>query len=137
LPHSLASATYSGHDGLPAQRQRKAGIVDPVTGKLVPFPYMPRVAELPPGWRWFSTAEKVEHLLGMSLDRAAEVLTWPLAELDPLQLSLRMQVWRVVFMFGVRAMLDGTLAREADRERDRQRILAEFARDLRPADSRP
>jgi hypothetical protein len=54
-----------------------------------------------------------------------------------LQLSLKMQVWRVVFMFGVRAMLDGTQAREADRERDRQRILAEFARDLRPADSRP
>jgi hypothetical protein len=73
----------------------------------------------------------------MSLDRAAEILTWPRAKLDPLQLSLRMQVWRVVFMFGVRAMLDGTLAREADRERDRQRILAEFARDLRPADSRP
>jgi hypothetical protein len=68
---------------------------------------------------------------------SAEILTWPRAKLDPLQLSLKMQVWRVVFMFGVRAMLDGTQAREADRERDRQRILAEFARDLRPADSRP
>jgi hypothetical protein len=54
-----------------------------------------------------------------------------------LRLSLRMQVWHVVFMIGVKAMLNGTLAREADRERDRQRILAEFARDLRPADSRP
>jgi hypothetical protein len=73
----------------------------------------------------------------MPLDRAAEILTWPVAELDPLRLSLRMQVWHVVFMIGVKAMLNGTLAREADRERDRQRILAEFARDLRPADSRP
>jgi hypothetical protein len=84
------------------KRMRKAGITDPVTGELVPFPYMPRVAELPPGWRWFSTAEKVEHLLGMSLDRAAEILAWPLAELDPLQLSLRMQVWRIVFMIASR-----------------------------------
>jgi hypothetical protein len=123
--------------GSPIKRLRKAGITDPVTGELVPFPYMPRVPELPPGWRWFSTAEKVEHLLGMSLDRAAEILTWPLAELDPLQLSLRMQVWRIVFMIGMKAWLNGTLGREADRERNRQRILAEFARDLRPADSRP
>jgi hypothetical protein len=59
----------------------------------------------------------------MSLDRAAEILIWPRAKLDPLQLSLRMQVWRVVFMLGVKAMLNGTLAREADRERDRQRVL--------------
>ena len=117
--------------GSPIKRIRKAGITDPVTGELVPFPYMPRVAELPPGWRWFSTAEKVEHLLGMSLDRAAEILTWPLAELDPLQLSLRMQVWRVVFMFGVRAMLDGTLALEADRERGRDRPLEKLLLGLR------
>jgi len=34
-------------------------------------------------------------------------------------------------------MLDGKLGREAARERDRQRILAELLRDLRSADSRP
>jgi hypothetical protein len=33
------------------KRMRKAGITDPVTGKLVPFPYMPRVTDLPAGWR--------------------------------------------------------------------------------------
>jgi hypothetical protein len=115
------------------KRMRKAGITDPVTGELVPFPYMPRVTELPPGWRWLSTAEKVEHLLGMSLDRAAEILTWPVAELDPLRLSLRMQVWHVVFMIGVKAMLNGTLAREADRERDRQRILRRVHARLAPS----
>ena len=38
----------------------------------------------------------------MSLDRAAGILTWPIAELDPLRLSLRMQVWRVVFMIGAK-----------------------------------
>jgi hypothetical protein len=58
-------------------------------------------------------------------------LTWPRAKLDPLQLSLRMQVWRVVFMFGVGAMLDGTLAREADRERDRRRVLDRLSPGLR------
>jgi hypothetical protein len=57
-------------------------------------------------------------LLGMSLDRAAEILTWPLAELDPLRLSLRMQVSHIVFMIGMKAWLSGTLGREADRERD-------------------
>ena len=113
------------------KRVRKAGITDPVTGELVPFPYMPRVAELPPRWRWFSTAERVEHLLGMSLDRAAEILTWPLAELDPLQLSLQMQVWRVVFMIGVKALLDGKLGRDAALERDRESILDELLRDLK------
>ena len=56
-----------------------------------------------------------------------------MAELDPLGLSLRMEVWCIVFMIGVKAMLNGTLAREADRERDRQRILAEFARGLAPS----
>jgi len=29
----------------------------------------------------------------MSLDRAAEILTWRVAELDPVRLSLQMQVW--------------------------------------------
>jgi hypothetical protein len=48
--------------GSPIKRMRKAGITDPVTGELVPFPYMPRVADLPPGWRYFTTAEKIEHL---------------------------------------------------------------------------
>ena len=104
----------------------KAGITDPVTGELVPFPYMPRVADLPAGWRRFSTAQKIEHLLGMDLTRAAEILMWPLDELDPLQRSLRWQVWRVVFFFGLRAFLNG----EFDRERKREAALAELSRRL-------
>jgi hypothetical protein len=35
-----------------------------------------------------------------------------------MQLSLKMQVWHVVFMISVKALLNGTLAREADRERE-------------------
>src|SRR5262245_10859820 len=119
--------------GAPMKRMRKAGITDPVTGEVVPFPYMPRVAELPPGWRWFSTAEKVEHLLGMSLDRAAEILCWPLADLDPLRLSLWAQVWRVIFMVGTKAYLDGKLGCEATRERDGQRELDEAVRRFESA----
>jgi hypothetical protein len=30
---------------------RKAGIADPITGELVRFARMPRVADPPPGWR--------------------------------------------------------------------------------------
>jgi hypothetical protein len=81
---------------------------------------MPRVADLPPGWRGWSTAEKIEHLLGMPLDRAAEIPSWSPAELNPLRLSLWMQVWRIVFRICVEAMFDGSLDRELVRERGRQ-----------------
>jgi hypothetical protein len=53
---------------------RRAGVIDPVTGELVPFPYMPWVAELPPGWRRFATARKIDHLIG--LDRCYEIMSW-------------------------------------------------------------
>jgi hypothetical protein len=112
--------------GSPIKRLRKAGITDPITGELVRFPYMPRVADLPPGWPLLSTAKKIEHLLGMPLARAAEILSWgPIAELDPVRSSIKMQVWRVVFMIGVKAMLNGKLDREVARERDRDRLLGE------------
>ena len=108
---------------------RRAGVIDPVTGELVPFPYMPWVAELPPGWRRFATAQKIDHLIG--LDRCYKIMSWgPITELDPLRASFRWQVWRVVFMIAVKAMLDGSLEREIARERDRERRLEELARDL-------
>jgi hypothetical protein len=119
--------------GSPLKRQRKAGIRAD-DGSVIAFPYMPRVAELPPGWRHWSPAEKIEHLLGMTLDDMAEILSWPIAELDPFRLSMRLQVMRIVFAIGVKALLDGTVGREAARERDRERILAEMAQreGLRP-----
>ena len=83
---------------------------------------MPRIADLPPGWRHFTTADKIEHLIG--LDRCDEILSWgPITDLDPLRLSFQMQVLRILLCIGVKAVLDGTLAREAARERDRERIL--------------
>jgi hypothetical protein len=35
------------------KRQRKAGIRAD-DGSVIAFPYMPRVADLPPGWRYWS-----------------------------------------------------------------------------------
>jgi hypothetical protein len=89
--------------GSPLKRQRKAGIRAD-DGSVIAFLYMPRTRDLPHGWRHWSPTEKIKHLLGMSLDRCYEILSWPLAELDPLHLSLRMQVWRVIFMGGTKAL---------------------------------
>jgi hypothetical protein len=88
---------------------------------------MPRVADLPPGWRHFATAQKIEHLIG--LDRCDEILSWgAITDLDPLRLSFQMQVMRVFLRIGLKAVLDGTLAREAAREHNRERVLNELAR---------
>jgi len=45
------------------------------------------LADLPPGWRHFSAAQKIEHLIG--LDRCYEILSWPWAGLDPLRRSMQ------------------------------------------------
>jgi hypothetical protein len=114
--------------GSPLKRARRQGIrLD--DGSIVAFPYMPRVADLPPGWRYFTTAQKIEHLIG--LDRCEEIMPWgpgPITELDPLRLSFQTQVIRILLLIGVKAMLDGTLAREAARERERERTLSEMTR---------
>jgi hypothetical protein len=119
--------------GSPMKRMRRAGVTDPVTGELIPFPFMPRVAELPPGWRRFSPAQKIEHLIGM--DRCCKILSWPWG-LDPLRCSMKLQVFRIVFPICVKTMLDGTLEREIARERDRERRLEELARRLGGAERR-
>jgi hypothetical protein len=58
-------------------------------------------------WRPLGPTEKIERLFNMSLDDLYEIMSWPIGELDPYRLSVRMQVTRVVFMVGVKAMLDG------------------------------
>jgi hypothetical protein len=77
-------------------------------------------------WRTLGPAEKFERLFGMSLDDLYEILSWPIGELDPVRLSVRMQVTRVVFMVGAKALFDGKLGREAARERDCERVLEEL-----------
>jgi hypothetical protein len=52
------------------RKLRKTGAVDQ-DGNLITIPRLPSVtgANKPPGWNRWSAAEKVEHLLGLSLDR--------------------------------------------------------------------
>jgi hypothetical protein len=56
------------------------------------------------------------------------------AELDPLRLSIKAQVIRVVFRICAKAMLDGTLAREVARERDRPQVLVALLRRVQEPD---
>ena len=110
--------------GSPLKRQRKQGI-RLEDGSIVAFPYMPRVADLPPVWRHFSVAQKIEHLVG--LDRCYEILSWgPIGELDPIRRSFQLQVLHVMLSIVLKAHLDGTLAREAARDRNRAAALAEL-----------
>ena len=114
--------------GSPLKRQRKQG-VRLADGSIITFPYMPRVADLPAGWRLFSVAQKVEHLIG--LDRCHEILSWGrITELDPLRRSFQMQVMRLLLSIGIKAVLDGSLDRELARERNRTAVLESLARDL-------
>jgi hypothetical protein len=119
--------------GSPLKRQRKLGI-RAEDGSIIAFPRMPRASELPPGWRHWSPAEKIEHLLGMSLDRCYEILSWPMTDLDPFRLSVWMQVWRVVFAIGIKAYVDGSLDRAAGRERNRAAVFEELDGKLGTAD---
>ena len=82
---------------------------------------MPRVADLPPGWRHFSAAQKIEHLIG--LDRCYEILSWPWARLDPVRRSMQMQVMRILWRICIKAVFDGSLDREIARERNRAAVL--------------
>jgi hypothetical protein len=93
---------------------------------------MPRVADLPPGWRHFSAAQKIEHLIG--LDRCYEILSWPWNGLDPVRRSMQMQVMHVLLPIGIKAVLDGSLDRELERERNRAAVLDDLARRFDSAD---
>ena len=68
-----------------------------------------------------SIAGSSEHLLGLSLDRTHEYLSWPADKLDPYQLAGQTQVIRAV------AMVAAKVGGEAARERNRARILEELA----------
>src|SRR5262249_45012675 len=113
--------------GSPLKRARKQGVrLD--DDSIIAFPHMPRVADLPAGWRHFSTAEKIEHLIG--LDRCYEILSWPWAGLDPVRRSMQLQVIRILLPIGIKAALDGSLDRELTRERNRAATLDELHHKL-------
>ena len=105
------------------RKLRKTGAVDQ-DGNLVTIPRLPSVAgsNKPPGWNRWSAAEKAEHLLGLSLDRMHDYLSWPADSLDPYRLAAQTQVVRVI------AMVAAKVGGEAAREHDRQRALGELIR---------
>jgi hypothetical protein len=115
--------------GSPLKRQRKLG-VRAEDGSVIPFPRFthPRAGLSHAEWRSLGPGEKIERQLGMSLERANEIMSWPLAWCDPAQLAVQIQVCRVVFTISMKAHLNGTLAREVARERERERILSEMTR---------
>jgi len=49
-----------------------------------------------------------------------------MTDFDPFRFSMWVQVWRVVFAIGMKAVLDGSLDREVARERDRAAVLEEL-----------
>jgi hypothetical protein len=96
-------------------------------GNVLTIPRLPSVtgAHKSPGWNRWSAAEKVEHLLGMSLDRMHDYLSWPADGLDPYRLAAQAQVIRVVPMVATKVGV------EARRERDRERALEKLSLGLR------
>jgi len=108
------------------RKLRKTGAVDQ-DGNLITIPRLPSVtgSNKPPGWNRWSTADKVEHLLGLSLDRIHEYLSWPAHDLDPDRLAAQTQVIRVV------AMVAAKVGEEARRECTRDAVLGEMAREWR------
>jgi hypothetical protein len=66
----------------------------------------------------------------MSLDDIYESMSWPIGELDPFSLSVRMQVTRVVFAIGVKALLDDARGRRAA-----QQQVRDLGRHSRSCDS--
>jgi hypothetical protein len=115
--------------GSPLKRQRKLG-VRAEDGSVITFPRLthPTASLSHAQWRALGPAEKIERLLGLSLDRCYEILSWPIGGLDPFRLSVQIQVIRVVLMIGAKAYLNGSLGREAASECERDRILSELTR---------
>jgi hypothetical protein len=112
--------------GCPMRRARKANVRD-ASGEVVVFPFLTKIsgADKPRGWNRWSAAEKVEHLLGISLDRMHDYLSWPADGLDPHRLAAQAQVIRVI------AVVAAKVGVEARRERDRDRVLEKLSLGLR------
>jgi hypothetical protein len=106
--------------GSPLKRQRKLGVRDE-DGNLVRFPYLHPVSGRngPRDWRAWSPAQKLEYLLGMTLDDMHDILAWSPNELDPYRLGVLAQVAFTVLKIGVKAGLH----KKAHRERQRKEVL--------------
>jgi len=115
----------SGH---PLRRARRDAAQD-ANGRVVTSPPRPRAGLSPVAWRRLSPVEKLQALYGLSLDAALEDLLY--CGDEPHRLSARTSARHDVMMICAKYAI------ETSRDRDRQRILAELARNLRPAGGRP
>ena len=95
------------------RRARKAAI-RAGEGSVIAFPRLThRRASLSHAqWRALGPGEKLERLFGMSLDQMAEILSWPVAKLDPARLNAVVTVARVVLLVGAKAGLFEKMAPE-------------------------
>jgi hypothetical protein len=77
-------------------RLRKSDAIDE-SGNLATIQRLPSVtgSNQPRDWIRWSAAEKVQHLLGLGLDRMHDYLSWPADGLDPFRLAVQAQVIRV------------------------------------------
>jgi hypothetical protein len=91
-----------------------------------PLPASGQRQEWPRDWRAWSPAQKLEYLLGMTLDDMHDILAWSPNELDAYRLGARASGAHHPEV-GVKAGLH----EKADRERDRQRTLARVDAALR------
>jgi len=57
-------------------------------------------------WRALSPAEKIERLLGLSLNQCCEVLSWPWEDCDPARLAIKVQVLCVVLTINFKELCD-------------------------------
>jgi hypothetical protein len=108
------------------------GALDPTTGEVVVIPRLPSVtgADKPPGWNRWSEGEKVQDLLGLSLDRMHEYLSWPADELDAYRLAAQTQIIRVLAGVAAKAGIRQVDHEAAERFRQefRQAVLGELER---------
>ena len=85
---------------------------------------------LPDDWHARSVKQRLEANLGLSIDRCHQILNLPLETATPGQLSAIKEVALAHINAGFRFMFN----QQRDAERDR--VLEEMARELRPDDSR-
>jgi len=108
LPRGPAAATYSGRSQVSRSSDSASSAFATRMATSSVSPTCVRSAGTARTTGAWPPAQKLEFLLGMSLDDIYEIMSWPIGELDPFRLSVRMQVTRVVFMIGVKALLDGS-----------------------------
>lgn len=79
-------------------------------------------------WRGMSTAERLTTLSGRSLDECLDVLEEPIDYRNAVLMSAKIQVIRAVLHTATRLGVE-----TSRRDGERERILAEMAKDLRKA----